>query len=93
MQFSGQLNTCRPATHDSNIHFAAGAQVRGILEEQIQHLRVETTRLMRVIEEDAIIFHARRVEVVGSTTQRHHQGVVRDLTLGNQQLAFVVTQF
>jgi hypothetical protein len=32
------------------------------------------------------------VKVVRGTAQRHHQRVVRQFTLGNQQLAFLVTQ-
>ena len=54
---------------------------------------METTRLVRVIEEDTVLFHARRVEVVGGTAQRHDQGVVRQLALRNQQLPFFITQF
>ena len=80
------------AADDGDIHLAVRPEVRRILEEQIQHFLMETTRLMRIIEEDAVLFHARRVEVVRRTSQRHDQRVVRQLTLGHQQLALLVMQ-
>ena len=92
VQLGRQLNAGRAAADDGDIHLAVRPEVRRILEEQIQHFLMETTRLMRIIEEDAVLFHARRVEVVRRTSQRHDQRVVRQLTLGHQQLALLVMQ-
>ncbi len=47
---------------------------------------------MRVIQENAVFFDARRIEIVGGTTQRHHQRVIRDFALRNQQLALLIAQ-
>ena len=92
VQLSGEFNTRRTAAHNGDIHFSVSAQIRGILQEQIQHLLVETTRLMRVIEENAVFFHARGVKIVGRTAQRHHQRVIRHFTLRNQQLTLLIAQ-
>ena len=92
MQFGRQLDTGRATANDSDIHLAVRPEIRRILEEQVQHFLVETTRLMRIVEENAVLFHAWRVEVVRGTSQRHHQRVVRQLTLGHQQLALLVMQ-
>ncbi len=53
---------------------------------------METTRLMRVIQEDAVLFYAWGVEIIGGTAQGHHQRVIGQLALRNQQLAFIITQ-
>ncbi len=93
MQLRRQLHARSAATDDSDIHFAAGAEVSGIFQEQVKHFLMETARLMRVIQENAVLFHARRIEVVGRTAQRHNQRVIRQFALRHQQLAFLVTQF
>ena len=51
---------------------------------------METTRLMRVIQEDAVLFYAWGVEIIGRTAQGHHQRVIGQLALRNQQLAFII---
>ncbi len=51
---------------------------------------METLRLVWVVEEDAVIFHARRAEIVRGAAERHHQGVVGHLALRHQHFAVVV---
>ncbi|MNR11365.1 hypothetical protein D3C85_1276620 [compost metagenome] len=64
VQFRRKLHARRPAADNRDVHFAAGTEVVGVFQEQVQHFLVETTRLMRVIQEDAVFFHAWGVEVV-----------------------------
>ncbi len=92
MQFSRQLNPRRTAANDGDIDLTVRAQISRILEEQVQHLLVKTARLMRVIEEDTVLFHARRVEIIRGAAQRHHQRVIRDFALRHQQFALFITQ-
>ena len=92
MQFSGELHAGGAAADNGDVHFTVGTQVGGVFEEQVEHFLMETTRLMRVVEENAVLFHARGVEVIRGTAQRHHQRVVRQFTLSHQQLAFFIAQ-
>ena len=54
---------------------------------------MEATRLVRVIEENAVLFDTWRIEIVRGATQRHYQGVIGDFTFRNQQFTFLVAQF
>src|SRR5699024_11620814 len=54
---------------------------------------VEATRLVRVIEENAVLFDTWRIEIVRGATQRHYQGVICDFTFRNQQFTFLIAQF
>ncbi len=92
MQLRRKLNAGSTAAHDGDINLAICAEVIGVFQEQIQHLLMETTRLVRVVEEDAVLFHARGVEVVRGAAQRHNQRVIRQLALWYQQLALLITQ-
>ena len=93
VQLSGQLNARRTAADNGDIDLTVRTHIAGVLQEQVQHFLMETTRLVRVIEEDTVLFHARRVEVVGGTAERHDQRVIRQFALRNQQLTFFITQF
>ncbi len=74
MQFSRRLNPRRTAANDGDIDLTVRAQISRILEEQVQHLPVKTARLMRVIEEDIVLFsRPARVEIIRGAAQRHHQ--------------------
>ena len=90
MQFGGQLNASGTAPNDSDIHPLFLPRLRRELEEQVQHLVVETSRLVRVIQEDTVIFYARSAKVVRGTAQRHHQNIVRQLALRHQFATLLV---
>ena len=92
MQLSGEFHAGGAAADDGNVYFTVSAEVRGVFKEQVEHFLMETTRLVRVVEENAILFNARGVEVIRGTAQRHHQRVVRQFTLSHQQLAFFIAQ-
>ena len=93
VQFSGEFYTRRAAADNRNVHFAIRAQVGGVFQKQIQHLLVEATRLVRIIEENAVLFDTWRIEIVRGATQRHYQGVIGDFTFRNQQFTFLIAQF
>ena len=84
MQLRRQLNPGRPTADNRDIHLAVSPQIRRELKEQVEHLLMETTRLMRVVEENTVLFNARRIEVVRGTAKRHDQRVVRQLALRHQ---------
>ena len=92
VQLRRQLNARRTAADNGDIYLAVRTHIAGVLQEQVQHFLMETTRLVRVVEENAILFNARGVEVIRGTAQRHHQRVVRQFTLSHQQLAFFIAQ-
>ncbi len=93
VEFSGELHAGGAAANNGDIHFLQFAFAGGKTQELIQHLIMEATRLMRIVEEDAVIFHARRTKIVGRTAQRHHQTVPRQLTLWHQNLTLSVADF
>ncbi|CAH0277525.1 hypothetical protein SRABI106_03200 [Rahnella aquatilis] len=93
MQLGRQLDTRRPAANNRNVHFLLLVCTGREFEEQVQHFVMETVRLMRVIQEDAVVFDARCTEIVRRAAQRHHQGVVRNIPYRHQHFAVLVTDF
>ncbi|OMP13623.1 hypothetical protein COLO4_01279 [Corchorus olitorius] len=85
IQFCRQLDAGRAAADNGDIDFLQLPFAGREAQEQVEHLIVETTRLMRVVEEDAVIFHAWRAEIVRGAAQRHHQTVIRQFALRYQQ--------
>ncbi|MOA52243.1 hypothetical protein D3C78_1755060 [compost metagenome] len=90
MQFCRQLNAGSPTTHDGNIHALLLFRIGRELEEQVQHLVMETVRLIRVIQEDAVISYPWGAKVVRGAAERHHQDVVAQLAGGNQLAALLI---
>ena len=92
VQLSGELHAGGAAADDGDIYFTVSAEVSRVFKEQVEHFLMEATRLVRVVEENAVLFYARGIKVIRGTAQRHDQRVVRQFTLSHQQLAFFIAQ-
>ena len=94
VQLGGKFNPGRPGANDGDLHLTGGCTalvtrlaIGGKAQKLIHQQTVETECLIRTIEEDTVIPHARGVEVIGDGANGHHQVVIGQLTFSQDLFA------